>query len=406
MTGSSTSHPRLHPTLQAALGTLDMTIESEIALFRRYQTLATLPDPETDEEAGEPQCLPQAAEKAITEPASTETLTSDSSLNLDNFDSEQVVLESHLVSTDEDLTPSELALFQVNTNTETTQKASTDNLEQHEAVLESISPPSVDQGDTIEGAPLSTEAEEENLHASNLDLAIEDYLDSSTALRQHLEDSSTESDPPSKPSKFTFNRLVLLLGLGLLGTLAIILVLSASGLRKKIWPPNRPQPGQTQSSASTIEPGMSAPSPTASSGDTSADIVATDGPDLSKKEFSDVSLDNLSRLQPKSSSTPALSSALASGSPTLLPQATASQDLAPILKDQKSQTKMFYVVLPYNNPVSLQQAQQLVPTAFLISSVGEGQQIQMGALENLTAAQQLGKQLRTKGFSAAIIAPN
>lgn len=401
MTDSSTPHIRLHPMLQAALGTLDMTVESEMALFRQSQTLATLPNSDTAEETGDTHFLPQAAASAIADPATAEMLASDSPLNLKNSDAEQLI--PPLDSTDdivEDLTPAELALFQVDTTPETIQEPCADNLERQEAVLEPSPSAPLDQGDSA-GAPLPPKAEEEDLHSSNLDPAIEDYLDSSTALRQHLEDSSTEPDPPPEFRKFTFNGLALLLGLGLLGTLAVILVLSASSLRKKLWPPT-PQPEQTQSSVSPTEQGMPAPSPTASSSDTPTDIVATDGPDLSKKEFSDVSLDNLSRLQPSPSSAP--STAPVSGRPTpILP--TAPPESVPILKDQKSQTEMFYVVLPYNNPVSLRQAQELVPTAFLINSAGK-QQIQMGALENLAAAQQLGKQLRAQGLSAAIMSPN
>jgi cell division septation protein DedD len=66
---------------------------------------------------------------------------------------------------------------------------------------------------------------------------------------------------------------------------------------------------------------------------------------------------------------------------------------------------LFYVVLPYTDPSSLAQAQQWVPTAFLTEGTG-GQQIQMGALETMDAAQTLAQQLRTQGLSASIIAPN
>ncbi|NJK40755.1 MAG: hypothetical protein HC934_04220, partial [Acaryochloridaceae cyanobacterium SU_2_1] len=37
---------RPHPALQAALSTLDVTLESELALFRRYQSRADRPAPD------------------------------------------------------------------------------------------------------------------------------------------------------------------------------------------------------------------------------------------------------------------------------------------------------------------------------------------------------------------------
>lgn len=409
MTDSPDSN-RPHPMLQAALGTLDMTVESEMALFRQYQTLVTLPETEISEaEVGEPQFLPQAPVKTTASPPTSEMMASDPPLNLENAEAESSFPPAQLDSSDEiaeDLTPSELALFQVDTASAATEEDVVNVVEQQEAVLESTESTPFDQGNTVAGAPLPPDAEEDDPQVSNLDPAIQDYLDSSTALRQHLEDSSAEPDvSPADPSKFTSKRLALLLGLSVLGTLVIVLFLNVTGLRKKLWPPKRPQPTQTQSSASAADQGLSASPPTSSPSNTPAVIVATKGPDLSKKEFSDVTLGNLSRLQPSPSLKPSPPSPSAPTRSDPSAQSAAVQDSVPVLKDQKSQTGLFYVVLPYNNATSLNQAQKRVPTAFLTRGTG-GQQVQVGALETMEAAQRLAKQLRTQGLSAAIIAPH
>lgn len=388
MTNSPVSNDS-HPLLKAALGTLDMTVESEMSLFRQHQTLADLPQDMDDEGEG-PQLLPEALEP--------ETIPADETLISDNVEQGSL---SHLNLGDdvaEDLTPSELALFQVDTASEVDPENSDTSLEQQEAVLEPS--PTLEQSSPVARAPLPSEVEENDPHVSKLDPAIEDYLDSSTALRQHLEDAVAEPEALSETQTFTPKKLILLLGGSLLGALVVVFFLNVTGLRNKLWPSQQPQPQPTQSPASPSEPSQSSLSPTAEPQESPAAAVTTQGPDLSKKEFSDVNLGSLSRLQPSASPTPS------AAAPTrATPTPPASQKPVPILKNQTSQTGLFYVVLPYDNAASLQQARKLVPTAFLINGSG-GQQIQVGALATMEAAQRLAKQLRTNGLAAAIIAPN
>lgn len=403
MTNSPVSNSP-HPLLKAALGTLDMTVESEMSLFRQHQTLAELPD-DIDEAVSDPQMLPETAsseEEAVEAP-----LNSDTAPAVPAFELEDVA---------EDLTPSELALFQVETDSAGESETRESNLEQQEAVLEPSPSPRVKRSKDVAGAPLPSEAAENDPHVSKLDPAIDDYLDSSTALRQHLEDAVAEPETPSETAHhpFTPKKIMLLLGGSIGGALIVVLFLHVTGLRNKLWPPKQPQPS-AQVPASSPSPSSS---PSAKTSQSPTATPSPPGPDLSKKEFSDVNLENLSRLEPSASpspsSAPAASPTLAaSPSPkpasappaTPTPSATLSQKPVPILKNQTSETGLFYVVIPYNNAASLQQTRKVVPTAFLTNGTG-GQQVQAGALESLDAAKQLAKQLRSKGLSAAIIAPS
>lgn len=382
----SPNHP--HPILKAALGTLDMTVESEMELFRQQQTLVTLSDVETSEgtEPGDPQLLPQQATAPSTPNSEVETLSTD----LDAYE-----LESNTQDLAEDLTPSELALFRVNAEAEAIEKENlTAGLEQQKAVLESTS--ANQSSETIVGAPLQHEAERGDSQAANLDPAIEDYLDSSTALRQHLEDSTPE--PEVEEPQNTPEKIALLILLGVVGVVAVVLFLNITGLRKKLWPPQQQQLEQPQSSS--IETNALQRQPSESSeppeSDAASAIVATKGPDLSSQEFSDVNLGNLSRLESQSKPSPTPNSSKAR---------TVPPPTVPIVKEPTAKPGLFYVVLPYENTSSLSVAQEVVPTAFLTDGSG-GKKVQVGALETIDAAQRLAKQLRAKGLSAAIISPS
>lgn len=386
-----------HPLLKAALGTLDMTIESEMSLFRQHQTLAELPD-DLKEEISEPQMLPEATQS---EAGSTEDPVTSSTAQQD------AIPPLELEDVAEDLTPSELALFQVETDSvndpETNDSENSETkLDQQEAVLEPS--PRFKRPAGVAGAPLPSEATENDPHLSKLDPAIDDYLDSSTALRQHLEEAVAEPETPpvTTNNPLTPKRILLLVGGSILGALVVVLFLHVTGLRNKLWPPKQPRPSAQVSASSPPKSSSSPAQPSESP------PVATSppGPDLSKKEFSDVNLENLSRLEPSSSPSPspaASPSPQPSAAPT--PATTLSQKPVPILKNQTSETGLFYVVIPYNNAASLQQTRKIVPTAFLTNGTG-GQQVQAGALESLDAAKRLAKQLRSKGLSAAIIAPS
>lgn len=378
-----------HPLLKAALGTLDMTVESEMSLFRQHQALAELPD-DLDEDVRDPQMLPETTQ--------SEAASEDSQMS--GTAPQDAVSPLELEDVAEDLTPSELALFQVETDSahdlETSDSRNSETkLDQQEAVLEPS--PRFKRPAGVAGAPLPSEATENDPHVSKLDPAIDDYLDSSTALRQHLEDAVAEPETPSVTTNnpLTPKRIMLLVGGSILGALVVVLFLHVTGLRNKLWPPKQPRPSAPVSASSPSKPSSSPVQPSESPS------VATSppGPDLSKKEFSDVDLGNLSRLEPSPSPSPA-------ASPPPKPSATPtlSQKPVPILKNQTSETGLFYVVIPYNNAASLQQTRKIVPSAFLTNGTG-GQQVQAGALESLEAAKRLAKQLRSKGLSAAIIAP-
>lgn len=397
MTDAPTSN-QPHPLLQAALGTLDMTIESEMSLFRQYQTLSTLPD--VEDKADDDPCLLPHASPEFSE--AEQMASPQPPLEKDTEEAQRPIAPNLELTDDmaENLTPSELALFQV----ETEAAPVPDSLEQQEAVLES---PVVEQHPAVAGAPLPIQEVGKDPHVSSLDPAIEDYLDSSTALRQHLEESVTDSEPEPKANSLGPQKLLMLLGLSIVGTFVIVLFLNGTGLRQKLWPPKRPpsQPIKPAASPEKVDPSPPSSDQADASPTPSSSIVAAQGPDLSTREFSDVNLGNLSRLQPSVSPTPSTSTSPALPSPTPTPSVAPTQESIPVLKNPTSQTGLFYVMLPYTNTASLTQAQKLVPTAFLTTGPA-GQQVQVGALATMAAAQRLAKQLRSQGLSATIVAPN
>ncbi|WP_235110195.1 hypothetical protein [Acaryochloris sp. 'Moss Beach'] len=91
----STSSNGPHPLLKAALGTLDMTVESEMSLFRQHQTLAELPH-NIEEEASKPQMLPETSQSEAR--AAEEPLA-------DNASQDAIPAALELEDVAEDLTP-------------------------------------------------------------------------------------------------------------------------------------------------------------------------------------------------------------------------------------------------------------------------------------------------------------
>ncbi|NJM65325.1 MAG: SPOR domain-containing protein [Acaryochloris sp. RU_4_1] len=394
-----------------------MTIESELALFRQAQALATLPSPEefaeqeTEEKAHEPQLLtPNLEEGLLPIPIAPEAPIANPVMAID---SPEVALSPAPPSLGwsediaDNLTPAELALFRVNAGSDTTIESVGAELDQQEAVLEPTTPsPSSQERNTVVGAPLSADAEGDHPNISKLDPAIEDYLDSSTALRQHLEESMPVPETNPEPSKFSPQKLVQFGALTVLGTLVVALFLNVTGLSKKLRPSPVPQLERTPpSSSEAISPQSqltASPIPTATSPRPKLE--------LSSPEVAEVNSGNLSPSQP-SASVPMPSNSSNAGTavpatPVASVQSPVPQEPIPVITEETAQSGgLFYVMLPYTNPSSLTQAQQWVPTAFLTEGTG-GQQIQMGALETMDAAQTLAQQLRTRGLSASIIAPN
>jgi hypothetical protein len=413
MIDSSPFH-RPHPQLQAALGTLDLTVESEIALFRHAQALATLPPPEefeefTERETHEPQLLTSTLEENLLSVSiDPEAPTASSAMAMEASEVASTPSPPTLDWSEDianNLTPSELALFRVNAGSDTVTESVGAELDQQEAVLEATTPsPSSQEDNTVVGAPLSADAEGEHPSLSNLDPAIEDYLDSSTALRQHLEESMPDPETDPEPSKIRLQKLVQFGVLTVLGTLVVALFLNITGLSKKLRPSPSPELEQTPPSSSEGNSPQSqltaSPLPT----------VINPRPELPSPEITEVNSENLSSSQPSPSVSTSSSSAnvgtAAPSHPVASVQSLVSQGPIPVIREDIAQSGgLFYVVLPYTDPSSLAQAQQWVPTAFLTEGTG-GQQIQMGALETMDAAQTLAQQLRTQGLSASIIAPN
>jgi hypothetical protein len=209
-----------------------------------------------------------------------------------------------------------------------------------------------------------------------LDPSIEDYLESSEALLKHLEDSaSSTTERQVKPltrRSWGSGLKAIAITLGLLGLFSLVVFLIVAWLTPK---PRQSEPTPQLSPQPTQVPSTSSQS---SQIDSSGIAVAT---------------------TPK-----ALPSDVATVSPpTQSPTGLTSPSPSPATSVGKAD--FYAVVANYNNPESLKMAQKLVPDAYL-NDVGGQQRIQLAWLDNLQKAETLVKDLKNKGFAASIVAQN
>ncbi|NJK41805.1 MAG: hypothetical protein HC934_11555, partial [Acaryochloridaceae cyanobacterium SU_2_1] len=283
-----------------------------------------------------------------------------------------------------DLSPQELALFQVTPqNFEDSRPSPADletqgtpaelDCEQQEAVLEmDIADANAQPSGEVVEIPLTAEQRADTpTFADYLDPAIEEYLDSSTVLRQHLEASTGPSDPKLAPQQPKTQARIAILTLGLvsLGVVGVIFL-----YRARFW--KRPQPVPVE---------QTSPAVPSASGPASLSPTAKESP-LSS---------------PATGNNPA--APLTPGSTSTAPLSPSGQ--VPVQTAENSESRLFYVVLPYTTPEALSAIQATIPLAFVTDSV-EGKQIQVGALETLSEAQILAAELRKQGLSATIVSPN
>jgi hypothetical protein len=214
-----------------------------------------------------------------------------------------------------------------------------------------------------------------------LDPSIEDYLESSEALLKHLDNSdgtiakpakrprqkvSPKSSPkkplPQKSSGLAFKILGSVLAIALLVGIAMLIL-------KQLTTRSRdPKPVTQSPIPSSLQPAVQTPSAPISASPSA--IAITPLP-----------------LKP----TP-VSSLKPTEKPTELPGTAEEVTPAP-----------FYVVVaPYQDDASLQRARQLVPDAFIADIKGQ-RRIQLAFLDELQRAQRLVNDLKNEGFPATIV---
>jgi hypothetical protein len=372
---SSSTSP--HKSLQAAMACLDLSLESELALYRRQTLQASSALALSDNLDGSISVLETDSEEGSLENLSRSDLSS--SLAFQTDDSQEMSLTT--LSTPAVKLP-DIAMTGIQgpeiqkTNVQAAGPAERESaafLGGHDEDPETLA------------EPYSAEAVANPKALERfLDPSIEDYLESSEALLKHLDDSdgtiakpakrprqkvSPRSSPqkplPQKSSGLAFKILGSVLAIALLvGIAMLILKQLTSGSR------NTPDPQSVTQSPipSSLQPAVQTPSISVSASPSA--IAITPLP-----------------LKPTS-----ISSLKPTEKPTELPDAAEEVTPAP-----------FYVVVaPYQDDASLQRARQLVPDAFIADIKGQ-RRIQLAFLDELQRAQRLVNDLKNEGFPATIV---
>lgn len=285
----------------------------------------------------------------------------------------------------------------------------------------------------------------------------EDYLESSEQLLRSLAEDEKSAEPQKRPT----NKLLTPLGIGsilllLLSSATLVYIftnpstLSALGLDRLFGSKTQ----TTAQSTSKITAVKSEPAPSSS---------PLSGPKLDQGEFKDINPDNLSQLEaspsPSSSPSPvaplsdlpnpgvnssappvASGSAAANGSSNL-PSALLPRSLAPGAASQAptgvqrvvpvpaplaqppvvsapkpaapenlaaspatSRNSFYYVLVNYSSDRDLAQAKKVVPDAY-VEKFPQGARIQMGAFKRESQAKTLVEQLKQQGVTASIYSP-
>ncbi len=367
---SSSTSP--HKSLQAAMACLDLSLESELALYRRQTLQASSVLALSDNLDGSISVLETDSEEGSLENLDRSNLSS--SLSFQTDDSQEMSLTT--LSTPAVKLP-DIAMTGIQgTNVQAAGPAERESAaflggrdEDPETLAEPYSAEAVANPKALERF---------------LDPSIEDYLESSEALLKHLDDSdgtlakpakrprqkvSPKSSPkkplPQKSSGLAFKILGSVLAIALLvGIAMLILKQLTSGSR------NTPDPQSVTQSPipSSLQPAVQTPSTSVSASPSA--IATTPLP-----------------LKPTSISSPKPTE-----KPTEKPDAAGEITPAP-----------FYVVVaPYQDDASLQRARQLVPDAFIADIKGQ-RRIQLAFLDELQRAQRLVNDLKNEGFPATIV---
>ena len=408
MTQSSSLTPSLHSVLASALASLDAPLETELALYRRQRTStqasALVHQPQTqDADPSVASALPYAEHA----PTHLEDLPP---AHLEEH------APTHLEEPLSELSPDDLI-----------QVPSAQRVPPMPEVDERLEEPAAAQAQSqSDDSPhsQSSRAEQSSLvrqpvntsesFEHYLDPAIEDYLESSEGLLQHLEDSSPIAALPTK------DPITPVKTWGIIGAVAVVMLgcvgfvlFNTTNISQVFTSSTSDQPASTPPGDTTVE-SPSAPSPTRapSSKATQPPTSATPkGPDLSSQEFVDLNLSNLGKVDPQSGSGTAPGTGAPSGAtatttaPGTAPTTTPGTTPSPGATSSPGNTRSFYVVSDYTGQDSLDQARRIVPNAYL-TTFADGQRIQLATLYDFQKAKEMAQSLRNKGLNATILASN
>ncbi|MGF1494746.1 MAG: hypothetical protein ACFBSC_20325 [Microcoleaceae cyanobacterium] len=281
----------------------------------------------------------------------------------------------------------------------------------------------------------SEEPAEQGLAGKNPD----NYLESSEVLLKTIDEAPTSTTLKQGSQHQRSPMASLLSPVGLLSLL--VLLLSSAILGSVLLPAFDPA---TLRSNRFFKFGSSAPSEPEVE---SSELVASSNqaeedrsPNLAVQEFVDLELDTLSNVNPAPNPIPASAvappvqpTASVPAAPTiqptgpslnnlseeLLPEPTVTTPVAPTAQPPKpaagaapqAQSKpvqaadgFYYVVVDYQNEQSLEQSRAVVPDAY-VREFKTGTKVQMGALDNATAAQKLTNELKAQGLNPQFDVP-
>jgi hypothetical protein len=345
-------------SLQAALACLDLSLESELALYRRQnlQTSGALALSESDKSD-------ESSSLFETDPEESSLANSSNTAN----DPQEVGITAFSAPENN---PQEVAIAKI-------EQDGVQDSGSTEREVASFAGEFEEDPETLP-EPYSTEAVSRPEALDRfLDPSIEDYLESSEALLKHLDDSEGAIAKPVKPTRsarhlkkpsppksspptsaWAFKLLS-----GVLATALLIGI--AMWVLKQLTTKSRNAPVPQPSLQSSIQPSLQ---PT----------VQTS-------------------LAPASVRPSAITIIPLSSKPTSVPVSSPKATVRP--------SAFYAVVAPYQDNASLQRARRLVPDAF-IADINGRRNIQLAFLDNLQRAQRLVNDLKNEGFPAAIVSQN
>ena len=208
------------------------------------------------------------------------------------------------------------------------------------------------------------------------DPALDDYLESSEVLLQHLDTPIAKRRP--------LDDSVSLKWFGWAAGVTLILSLLAAFFLQNMF--KAPANKKTTETAPQVqaEPKVVPPSPPPTQ-------TKVEGPDLTKKEFPTVNPSNISSL-PTPEPAPAPS-----------PPESSTSTSSPSPTDNTTPGRQYYVVTNYTNEASLDSAKQLIPEAKVVNFTA-GTRIQLKQFSNEAEARTAAAQLQQQGLAVEILA--
>lgn len=377
----------LHPKLRAALATLDIQLEAELANYsrlRKGEGRSSIESPRVDDTLPPPLSTSQSPVTAFYNFEADELGPLTPPLGVVDFGHGQAAVPT-----------ASLSLNRLD-NRPNSNLADLDALpDQLEAELDA----------------LSQDKSFEDLTRSLLqpNLSPDDYLESSEALLKNV-GAGRGAQKRQSPAGISGWAIAAIAGLGL-SLLAAYVILNPG-----LWHRSRPTPS---TSKPTTPSRLAAPA-----------AIAPQGPNLAEKEFIDLNMTSLSQMQPS----PSPASGQSSGSRTILPPQRATQTTSssprlsqPIRLPPPAAPKtaprtaaaspsptavgvpagsdsFYYVVMNFTGESTLNQARQVVQGAYIVN-FPEGSQIQFGAFNDMASAQTLVQKLKNRGIVATVRQP-